>query len=100
MHTYLVVYEWYKSDDNQGKIHDKLVTYNCHDIISETAWLIQSDQTANQIYKDLLPLFHNRSLFVTEIILEHSAGKIWSDVASWINHRVQSPVLVEFDIRQ
>ncbi|MBU2704186.1 hypothetical protein Ga0466249_005340 [Sporomusaceae bacterium BoRhaA] len=100
MHTYLLIYEWYPRDKGLFKLHDKIATYKCKGVANENSWLIVSNKTAKEIYEDFLPFFPKRFLFVTEIILEHSAGYLWDEGCNWIKNNVTNPYLKELDIRQ
>lgn len=81
---YLVIYELVNASHLYEDLYSKLKNYDSvHPM--ETAWLISSEETAQEIYKDLeAALEEEDSLIVTELPHENIQGQIKREYVKWL----------------
>lgn len=98
MHTYMLVFEHHGSESLQV-FHDKICSLDTFELIRPNVWIIKSELSSQEICNDLSTLFADKDFFITEIIPEHSAGRLYEETRERIFDIVQNPKVACWSVR-
>ncbi len=98
MHTYMLVFEHHGSQSLKC-FHDRICRLDVFELIKPNAWIIKSDLSSQEMCNELSSLFADKDFFITEIIPEHSAGRLYEETRERILDIVQNPKVDCWSVR-